>query len=62
MRITTTAILFAIILSLQPRDMAAKFEVNTIIKIFFQRIYMKIEFSSQRIGILLVIAAMTLQV
>ena len=62
MRSTTTAILFAIILSLQPRDMAAKFEVNTIIKNFFQRIYMKIEFSSQRMGILLVIAAMTLQV
>ena len=30
MCITTIAISFAIILSLQPRDMAAKLEVNTI--------------------------------
>ena len=57
MRITTIAILFATILSLQPRDMAANLEINTIK--FFSEIYMKIEFSSQWIGILLVIAAMT---
>ena len=53
MRITTIAINH----SLQPRDMAVNWwsiQLN-----FVQRIYMKTEFGSQRVDILLVIAAMT---
>ena len=41
------------ILGLQPRDKAAMFYVNTIVRIFSRRIYMKIEFSSQKREMLL---------
>ena len=44
------------ILCLQPRDKVAMFGVNTI---FSQRIYMKIEFSSQRREVLLFLTTKT---